>query len=137
MRNRRSKVNTGVVHRHPAGRSSFGLPLRSRLSQDCPRRRPRNPTWIRSACAGGQALSRSLGPHFPFNSDCVCFPELGIQAIWGTKGRFWLGLGPPGNTRAGYVPGTRASCSQGSMGWFPWARIGSHQNSRAQTPFPR
>ena len=93
------------MQRHPAGRPSFGLPLRSGLSQHCSRRRLGNP--IRGASAEGQALSRSLGPHFPSNSAVFVSQGLGYKPFgeqrgdlgWGSA--HWLcsqdrGSSPPG-----------------------------------------
>lgn len=112
----RSKVTTGVLHRHPAGRPSFGLRLRRGLSQDCPRRRPGESDVDSGCLCWRPSLESKPGAPFPFQH-CLClFPRAWDTAIWGTKGRFGLGLGPPGNTRAGCVPGTRAAHIQDSVG---------------------
>ena len=115
------------MYGHPAGRPSFGLPLHSRLSQHCSRRRLGNP--IRGAFAEGQALSQSLGPHFPSNSAVFVSQGLGYKPFGEQRGDLGWGSAHQGAHELAVFPGQGQLASR-----TPWGGCHGHEQAHIRTP---
>lgn len=75
----------------PAGRPSFGLRLRSGLSQVCPRRRPGESDVDSRCLCWRPSLKSKPGAPFPFQQ-CLClFPRAWDTSHLGNKGEIWVG----------------------------------------------